>query len=57
VRAEFEECTRQAFCKVAAEDLGPAEVAAELGMIPNAVRESKSRILRRIKEELGELIG
>lgn len=57
VRAQFEERTWQAFWKVAMENRGPAEVAAELGMTANTVRQSKSRILRRIKEELGELIA
>jgi hypothetical protein len=35
----------------------PADVAAELGLGPNSVRQAKSRILRRLKEELGELIA
>jgi RNA polymerase sigma-70 factor (ECF subfamily) len=57
VRCQFEERTWLAFWKVAMENRGPAEVAAELGMTVNTVRQSKSRILRRIKEELGELIA
>jgi RNA polymerase sigma-70 factor (ECF subfamily) len=57
VRGQFEERTWQAFWKVAMQDRSPAEVAAELGMSPNTVRQAKSRILRRLKEELGELIG
>ena len=39
------------------EDRSPAEVAAELGLSPNGVRQAKSRVLRRLKEELGELIA
>ena len=56
VRAQFEERTWQAFWKVAMEKQGPTEVAAELGMTPNTVRQAKSRVLRRLKEELGEVI-
>jgi hypothetical protein len=32
-------------------------VAAERGTTANAVRQAKSRVLRRLKEELGELIA
>ena len=31
-------------------------VAAELGMTANAVRMAKSRVLRRLREELGDLV-
>jgi RNA polymerase sigma-70 factor, ECF subfamily len=57
VRAQFEERTWQAFWRVAMEGRSPAEVAAELGLSPNGVRQAKSRVLRRLKEELGELIA
>jgi RNA polymerase sigma-70 factor (ECF subfamily) len=33
-----------------------AAVAAELGMSPTAVRMAKSRILHRLREELGDLV-
>jgi RNA polymerase sigma-70 factor (ECF subfamily) len=56
VQTQFEDRTWQAFWKVAMENRGPAEVAAELGLTPNTVRQAKSRVLRRLKEELGELI-
>ena len=39
------------------EDRSPAEVAAELGITPNAVRQAKSHVLRRLREEMGELIA
>ena len=39
------------------EDHSPTEVAAEMGMTANAVRQAKSRALRRLKEEMGELIA
>jgi RNA polymerase sigma-70 factor (ECF subfamily) len=57
VRVQFEEQTWTAFWKVAIENRSPAEVAAELGLTQNAVRKAKSRILRRIKDELGAVIG
>ena len=57
VRIQFEDRTWQAFWKVAMESRTPAEVAAELGISPTSVRQAKSRVLRRLKEELGELIA
>lgn len=57
VRCRFEERTWLAFWKVAMEDRSAAEVAAELGLSQNGVRQAKARVLRRIKEELGELIA
>ncbi len=46
-----------AFWRVAVEDLSPSEVAAEMGISANAVRQAKSRVLRRLKEEMGDLIA
>ncbi len=57
VRDQFEERTWRAFWRVAVEDRSPAEVAEELGITANAVRQAKSRVLRRLKEEMGELIA
>jgi len=57
VRQEFEDRTWTAFWRVTVEERMPAEVAAELGITANAVRQSKSRVLRRLKEEMGELIA
>lgn len=57
VRSEFEERTWQAFWKCAVDGKPPAEVAEEMSMKPAAVRQAKSRVLRRLKEELGELLG
>jgi RNA polymerase sigma-70 factor (ECF subfamily) len=54
VRGEFEEKTWQAFWRTAAETRSPASVAADLGTTPAAVRQAKSRVLRRLKEVLGE---
>jgi RNA polymerase sigma-70 factor (ECF subfamily) len=55
IRGEFEARTWRAFWLTAVEDRSPREAAAELGMSPGAVRVAKSRVLRRLREELGEL--
>jgi RNA polymerase sigma-70 factor (ECF subfamily) len=57
VRGEFEERTWNAFWRVVIEDQSPTEVAEEMGITANAVRQAKSRVLRRLREEMGELIG
>jgi RNA polymerase sigma-70 factor (ECF subfamily) len=54
IRDEFEERSWRAFWLTAVEDRIPKEVATELGMSPGAVRVAKSRVLRRLREELGE---
>ena len=56
VRSEFEERSWQAFWRVAIDGQTPAVVAGELGVSPAAIRQAKSRILRRLKEEVGDLI-
>ncbi len=56
VRGEFEERTWQAFWRTAIDDQAPKEVAADLGMSPGAVRVAKSRVLHRLREELGDLL-
>jgi RNA polymerase sigma-70 factor (ECF subfamily) len=52
IRGEFEERTWRAFWLTAVEDRAPKDVAIELGMSPGAVRVAKSRVLRRLREEL-----
>lgn len=52
IRAEFEGRTWQAFWLTAVEARSPAEVAAELEMTAGAVRVAKSRVLKRLREEL-----
>jgi RNA polymerase sigma-70 factor (ECF subfamily) len=46
--------TWQAFWAVVVEDRRPEDVAAELGMSVNAVYLAKARLLRRLRDELGE---
>jgi RNA polymerase sigma-70 factor (ECF subfamily) len=40
----------------AVEGQAPAEIAADLGMTAAAVRKAKSRVLLRLREEIGDLI-
>ena len=55
IRCEFEQRTWQAFWRVAVEGRQPGDVAAELGVSVNSVYIAKSRVLRRLRTELGQL--
>jgi RNA polymerase sigma-70 factor (ECF subfamily) len=55
IRADFEERTWAAFWRTAVEGRAAKDVAAELSMTPGAVRVAKSRVLHRLREELGDL--
>ena len=55
VRAEFEPRSWGAFWRVEIDKQTAKDVAEELGMTPAAVRMAKSRVLRRVREELGDL--
>jgi|SRR5262245_11089648 len=57
VRDEFEPRTWQAFWRTAVEGRPAADVGAELGMSAGAVRVAKSRVLHRLRAELGDLPG
>ena len=56
IRGDFQDHTWQAFWRTAVENQTPAEVAPALGMSKAAVRQAKARVLRRLKEEVGDLI-
>ena len=56
VRGEFEPATWQAFWLTVIEGRSPAALAAEMRVTPAAVRKAKSRVLLRLKEEMGELL-
>jgi RNA polymerase sigma-70 factor (ECF subfamily) len=56
VRCEFEDSSWRAFWLTAIENREPASVVGELGMTTAAIRQAKSRILRRIKQELGDIL-
>lgn len=57
VRPQFADTTWTAFWRVTVDNVPTSQVALELGLTPNTVRQSKSRVLRRLKEELGDLIA
>jgi len=56
VRAEFEDRTWQAFWQVTVGGRATDDVAADLGLSPCGVRQAKSRVLRRLREEMGDLV-
>ena len=55
IRAEFQERTWRAFWGVVVEGRAAADVAADLGMQPGTVRVAKSRVLLRLRRELGDI--
>jgi len=55
IRNEFEETTWQAFWRAVVDEQNPAHIAADLGISVNAVYLAKSRILRRLRAELGDM--
>lgn len=57
VQAEFEPQTWKAFWRVAVDQQRPADVAEELGMTRYAVYQAKSRVLRRVRQEIADLEG
>ena len=52
IRAEFEQRTWQAFWRTAVDEQNATQVGEELRMSATAVRNAKSRILRRLREML-----
>lgn len=56
IRAEFENRTWSAFWQTSVDGLPPAQVADELGMSVAAVYMAKSRVIRRLRQELRELV-
>ncbi len=57
IRAEFEPRTWEAFWQTVVEGRAAADVAADLGMSPGAVRVAKSRVLHRLRTDLGDLLA
>lgn len=57
IRQHVHPQTWQAFWKVVVEGKTPEEVGEELAMRPGTVRVAKSRVLSRLRSELGEFIG
>lgn len=56
VRSEFHEPTWRACFEIAVHGRAAGDVAADLGMSVGAVYVAKSRVLKRLREELGELV-
>ncbi len=56
LRAEFEDRTWQAFWQTTVDGRRPADVAADLGVTPSAVYTAKSRVLRRLRDELDGML-
>jgi RNA polymerase sigma-70 factor (ECF subfamily) len=54
VRCEFEERTWQAFWLSTVEQRETTDIARQLGLTVNSVRQAKSRVLRRLRRELGD---
>jgi RNA polymerase sigma-70 factor (ECF subfamily) len=57
IRDDFEPRTWAAFWQTAVEGRTTIDVAADLGMSAGAVRVAKSRVLHRLRADLGELLG
>lgn len=55
VRDEFESKTWQSFWRTAIDGISTAVVAEQLGLTLAAVRQNRSRILRRLRQQLGDL--
>lgn len=55
IRSEFEDGTWQAFLLTTVERLSASEAAQRLGMTSGAVRQAKYRVLRRLRQELGDV--
>jgi RNA polymerase sigma-70 factor (ECF subfamily) len=57
LRAETADRNWQAFWRATVEGHPAADIAADLGMSVNSVYLAKARLLRRLREELGDLLG
>jgi RNA polymerase sigma-70 factor (ECF subfamily) len=55
VRDEFETNSWQAFWRTAIDGIPTATVGEELEMTPAAIRQARSRILRRLRQQLGDV--
>ncbi len=56
VHDDFQPTTWEAFRRFTLEGLPAARVAEELGLTENAVLQAKSRILKRLRQEAGDLL-
>jgi len=56
IRPEIKEVTWKSFWRTTVEEHRPSDVASDLGVSTNSVYLAKSRVLRRLREELRELL-
>lgn len=56
IEHEFEPATWQAFWRVQVEGQPVATIANDLGLTSNAVYKARARVLRRLRDEFGDLI-
>ena len=56
VQSEFETRTWHAFWRSVVDGIASSEVAKELNMSEATVRQSRSRILRRLRQQLGDVM-
>ena len=56
IRGEFTANTWASFWRTTVEEHSVAEVAADLQITPAAVRQAKYRVLRRLRQEMGDLL-
>jgi RNA polymerase sigma factor (sigma-70 family) len=57
IKGDFEARTWEMFARFVLDGLSAEEVASETGTTPNAVYIAKSRVLSRLREEAGGLLG
>lgn len=55
IRVEFQDVTWQAFWRAVVDEQPAADIATALGISVNSVYLAKSRVLRRLREELGDV--
>jgi RNA polymerase sigma-70 factor (ECF subfamily) len=55
IKGEFQEQTWTAFWRAIVDGHAPKDIAVDLGVSPDAIRVAKSRVLRRLRQELQDL--
>lgn len=56
IRKDFQETSWNAFCGVVVANRPAAEVAAELSISVGAVYQARARVLKRLRDEMGDLV-
>ncbi|MFK7770166.1 MAG: RNA polymerase sigma factor [Mariniblastus sp.] len=55
IKVDFQPNTWKAFWRTTVDGVETSAVAKELGLSQNSIRQAKSRVLRRLREQLGEV--